>query len=103
MVSVVVTGYLLHAICGKRESCNCSLTGEGMWDWHLNLVSKQPSFPAKSENAMKKPVVAEITPRITVLGRGASEATIAAGMPDDHLASVQLAALDRPEVEVTIQ
>jgi hypothetical protein len=37
------------------------------------------------------------------LGRGASEATIAAGMPHGHLTSVQLTPFDRPEIEITVQ
>lgn len=37
------------------------------------------------------------------LGRGASEATISAGMPDGHLTTVQLGSFDRPEIEVTVQ
>jgi hypothetical protein len=37
------------------------------------------------------------------LGRGASEATIAAGMPHGYLTSVLLTPFDRPEIEITAQ
>jgi hypothetical protein len=37
------------------------------------------------------------------LGRGASEDSIAAGLPNGYLTSVQLAPFDRPEIEITIQ